>query len=231
MRKLTFLCVLRTSSTYGPEHVGRLRAAVARNCTLPHRFVALSDVEVPCDRIPLQEPWPGWWSKIELFRPGVTDLEGTNIYIDLDVLVTGNLDRFASYPHRFSMARDDRRPRRANSSVMAWTGDWSIIYTAMKRHALWNRFRFQVRSGYFTGWVGDQALIEWRLILARAPPDRIDTLFPGCMKVFRRIPEADGVIDDTTMRDVLFVSFHGAPGVPKPGSPELRDNVFVRRYW
>lgn len=228
-RDLTFLCVLRASKKYGPEHVDRLCSAVARNCTLPHRFVALSDVPVPCERIPLEESWPYWWSKIELFRPGVADSAGTNIYLDLDLLVTGNLDRLASHPHRFSMARDDKFPQRANGSVMAWTGDRSFIYRAMKRHPWWNMYRFQVIHGNLTGWMGDQALIEWSLRAAGTPPDRIDSFFPGWMKVFRQLPHADReLVDEGAMRDALFVSFQGAR---KPGSSALRDNALVRRYW
>jgi hypothetical protein len=229
VRNLSFFCVLRASKTYGPEHVTRLRAAVARNCTLPHRFVVLSDVEVGCERIPLREPWPRWWSKIELFRPGVADPDGTNVYLDLDLLITGNIDRLVSHPHRFSMARDDKFAKRANSSVMAWTGDRSNIYAAMKANARWNRFRFNEYFGMATGWVGDQGLTEWTLLAAGTPADRLDVPFPGYMKVFRQLLEAERTaIDVDGMRNVLFVSFQGAS---KPGSAELRDNAYIRRYW
>ncbi len=40
---------------------------VQDNLKLHHRFVCLSDVDVPCERIFLKHGWPGWWSKVELF--------------------------------------------------------------------------------------------------------------------------------------------------------------------
>jgi hypothetical protein len=37
------------------------------------RFVCLADTPVTCERWPLLDDWPGWWAKMELFRP---DIEG-----------------------------------------------------------------------------------------------------------------------------------------------------------
>ena len=85
-------CVLRSGGIYSPEWVRKLRDGVARQFTVPHRFVCLSDVDVSaiCERIPLVEDWPGWWSKIELFRSGLFD--DTVLYFDLDTVPVGSLD-------------------------------------------------------------------------------------------------------------------------------------------
>lgn len=87
---LTIACVLRSGGVYDAEWVAKLQRGVARHMTLPHRFVCLSDVDVPCERIPLVTDWPGWWSKIELFRKGLFD--GPVLYTDLDSVITGPLD-------------------------------------------------------------------------------------------------------------------------------------------
>src|SRR6185437_8074786 len=58
---LTVACVLKSGGVYTPEYVERLRSGVGQH--LDHyKFVCLSDVDVP-DRIPLENDWPGWWSK------------------------------------------------------------------------------------------------------------------------------------------------------------------------
>lgn len=93
---LTVACVLKTgpfkSRRYSPKWVLRLREMVERNLSLPHRFVCLTDTDIPgVETIRLRKGWPGYWSKIELFGPNLRDCNRV-LYLDLDVLVTGNLD-------------------------------------------------------------------------------------------------------------------------------------------
>ena len=118
---------------YGPGWVTRLRDMVARNLTLPHRFVCLSNVEVAgIDVIPLAHNWPGWWSKIELFRDH--GVGGRWLYLDLDVLITGSLNELVGHPaplvltppHPVLMGRPEERPPRGvtyryQSSCIAWS--------------------------------------------------------------------------------------------------------------
>jgi hypothetical protein len=96
---LTVACVLWVGPfrqrRYTEQWVMRLKAMVERQLTIPHRFVCLSNVCVPCERIPLTEGWPGWWSKLELFKH---DLGERVLYLDLDVLVTDSLDELVSFP-------------------------------------------------------------------------------------------------------------------------------------
>jgi len=227
---LNFLCVLRAGRKYNAEHVARLQAAVARNCTVPHRFVALSDVDVPCERVTFAHDWPTWWSKIELFRPGVADPDGLNVYIDLDVLIVGNLDAFVSYPHRFSMMRDEWYPKRVNSSVMAWRGDRSFIYETMARHPRRYMTMFNKYLGTVTGWFGEQALTEHVLRKRQVAVDRIDDLFPGCNVIIRSLPRGERkTVAEADMKRALFVSFQGL--VPKPGSPRQENSEFIKQYW
>ena len=86
---LTIACVLRSGGDFDAEYVERLRDGVAANLSLPHRFVCLSDIEVPCERVALRHGWPGWWSKLELFE----QLKGRVLYFDLDTVIAGSLNR------------------------------------------------------------------------------------------------------------------------------------------
>lgn len=99
---LTVSCVLRSGGKdYTPEYVRRLRDGVARNITIPYRFVCISDCPVPCDRIDLACDYPGWWAKIFLFSPGI--VTGPHIYFDLDTVIVSSLDPVMSIHHDFSM--------------------------------------------------------------------------------------------------------------------------------
>ena len=149
---VTVACVLRSGGAYGPEYVRRLRAGVER--PLPGaRFVCLSDVPEVATHA-LAHGWPGWWSKLELFRPGL--LTGATLYVDLDTVIAGGLAPLAEAirPGRFLMLRDFTRPERRGSGVMGWHGDWSAIYRAFAGRA------GHVMGTYQTGdrW-GDQAFI------------------------------------------------------------------------
>lgn len=85
---LTVACVLKSGGHYDAEYVERLRDGVRNNLIIPYRFVCLSDVDVPCERIELKYDLPGWWSKMELFRP---DIPEDILYFDLDTVIVGDL--------------------------------------------------------------------------------------------------------------------------------------------
>jgi hypothetical protein len=115
---LTVLCVLRSGGDYNAEYVRKLRDGCAKHLTIPHRFVCLSDVPVPCERIPLKHDWPGWWSKLEIFRPDV--VTGPTLYLDLDTIIVGNLDAVASIPDEFSMLNIREKDRHVGNSGAMW---------------------------------------------------------------------------------------------------------------
>lgn len=126
--KLTVACVLKRGKRYSSTHVRALQNGVARNLSLKHNFVCLSDVNVPCQRIKLQHNWKGWWSKVELFK-----LSGPVLYLDLDVLPVGSLDDIAAkaFEKRLTILRDFNGPG-FNSSVMAWNVNIKVLYDTFK---------------------------------------------------------------------------------------------------
>lgn len=151
------ICV-KWGDKYGPEWVYNLRAMVRRNLTIDHDFVCMTDKpinDVTC--VPCADGLPSWWSKVGLFRPGL--FPGLNLYIDLDVVITANLDNiwFEAQPGKV-VAPDDfsyslRKPKKGlgsemqrllggagtvNSSVMLWYDDAG--------HAVWDQFEVEKMS-------------------------------------------------------------------------------------
>jgi hypothetical protein len=161
--ELTVACVLRSGGIYDATWVARLQRGVARHLGLPHRFVCLSDVEVPCERIPLVNRWPGWWSKLELFRPGI--FGGRVLYLDLDTVVVGSLDAIGAHPHHFTMAHEYYQPTKVCSTAMAWDGSCDFGLSDAFSIDLIPRYRARQH-------IGDQAFIEDRL---RAQGVKIET--------------------------------------------------------
>jgi len=78
---------------YDDYYVQRLQEAAADYITLksPHRFACITDRKIKgVECIPPVVDWPGWWGKIQLFKPGFAD--DYNLWLDLDVVITSNLD-------------------------------------------------------------------------------------------------------------------------------------------
>ena len=115
-KMVTILCVLKSGGVYDAEWVRKLRDGVARHMNLPNRFACLSDVDVPCERIPLKHDWPGWWSKIEMFSPGI--ITGPTLYLDLDTVITGNIDNFTNLEQSFAMLENFNEAEMVGSGVM-----------------------------------------------------------------------------------------------------------------
>lgn len=140
-------CVLRSGGEYRPEHVERLLDGVSAH--LPGaKLLCLSDVAVP-GRVPLLFDWPGWWSKMELFRP---DIEGDLLYIDIDTVLVGGLADIAAVG-RLTLLRDFYRRGGLGSGLMYLPAEarrqvWAEWFAAPAR---WMRV---YRRG------GDQAFLE-----------------------------------------------------------------------
>ena len=96
---------------YGAPYINRLYGMVARNITPPFEFVCFTDSsanvrpEVRCEPLPplgiepnrLPVGSPGIWQKSRLWGPKLADLEGPVLFLDLDLVITGNLDCFFEY--------------------------------------------------------------------------------------------------------------------------------------
>lgn len=103
------VCVLKRSAEYDIDYVEHLRDGVEKYAS----FACISNVDVPCERIPSKHDWPGWWSKMELFSP---DIKGDFLYLDLDTLIVGDIgDLFVGC---FTMLSDFYHPSRLASGMM-----------------------------------------------------------------------------------------------------------------
>ena len=97
---------------------------VFRHLKQPHRFRCLADREIEGIQtfIP-DEQWPGWWSKLLLFRYS----SGQCLYLDLDVVITGNLDRLVSEQLSMPANWGQSGHGGCQSSVMSWSDGYSFI--------------------------------------------------------------------------------------------------------
>lgn len=202
--QLTVACVLRTEGgdypgakktgedAYDATYVWRLKQQVKRHLSLDHQFVCLTETHiagVTC-RL-LAHDWPGWWAKLELFRPDL--FTGRVLYLDLDTSVVGPIDGLATYSGRFGMLADWHHHQLGASGVMAWEAGPEVsrrVYEPFTRNP----------AGAMASHRGDQnwisGSIDW---------DDLRGLYPG--QIVSRWEEcADGVPDGARL-----VCWHGTP--------------------
>lgn len=105
--RVNVLCA-KWGTKYPAYYVNRLYAGVAKWLARPFRFVCATNEpegirpEVECvalDPNPhvKNRNWPNIHAKLTFFRRGFAQLEGPTLFFDVDVLITGPLDRFFSY--------------------------------------------------------------------------------------------------------------------------------------
>lgn len=173
---LTVACVLSEgpNRAYDRSHVARLEAMVAKHLDEPYQFVCVDDSDAP-----------GWWAKVDLFKPGRFD--GRVLYLDLDVTVIGDLAPIAHYPAPFAIIKDWSRPG-FNSSVMSWqAGVGCGIYTEFGPHVI-------------TRLAGDQDWINERMPSAAVFPLGWCVSYRGHVRPRNRVPAS-----------ALVVCYHGWP--------------------
>lgn len=151
---LRIITVLRSGPEYNAEKVLAVHAMVERNITIPHEFICLSDIEIlGIKTIPLRHNWPGWYAKMEIYRPDLP--EGSKLYLDLDTSIVSNMDSVlesaAASSKPFVILRDFYRgavnPFSMGSGLMYWSADMSFLYDWYLKNPV------DIRGG-------DQAILE-----------------------------------------------------------------------
>lgn len=191
---LTVACVRRSGGIYDRiDYVGPLARAVARHLPVPHRFVCLTDAPereiAGVENIPLVNGWPRFWSKIELFRPGLFD--GPVLYLDLDTVICGDIGQLAILPHDLTVAWDMQHGW-INSSIMLWRVDLSPVYDAMLADPGGAIAHYERGEGLY----GDQGLLQDTIVAAGIGWHWFQQVLPGHVEWHppgaRDIPPAPG---------------------------------------
>lgn len=138
---ITFVCV-KWGTKYDAEYVNKLYRGIKRNSARDFTLVCFTDdsngLDPAIEARPLIEDWKGWWGKASIFsnNHGFT---GLNIFIDLDMIITGSLDKLYEYRGHFCLLRTDelfcetQNKGGYNSSIVLWRSTvFEPIYTTLR---------------------------------------------------------------------------------------------------
>lgn len=187
---LTVVCVLKSGGDFDEDYVFALRECVREHLTLPHKFVCYTDLTIKGMSIHfLTEGLDGWFSKFEVFKE-----IGPVLYLDLDTIVTGNIDLLVKgimEPGDTFWMLEAFSPRHKwASGIMGWTGDWNWLIPHCKRYA-----------GLYTM---DQECIAATLKNAEKRPNTIK-------RNSHKIYSYKHHCQDGLPKDARIVCFHGKP--------------------
>ena len=229
----TVLCV-KHGKKYSSEYVNVLYRMTKRNCSLDFDFVCLTDdssgLDPSIQTRSLPNSLKGWWAKPYMFSDDL-NIQGTVLYMDLDVVIASNIDKLFTYsPQHWFIIRDFTRAMRPswqkyNSSV--------IRFNSGQLNHLWKDFE-KNQIAYQRKYFGDQ---DWLYAVADPKPmlwpdswilswkwevRKSKQFAPGSRRGFRKFAQ----IEDVTPRPECCITvFHGDP------NPELVEDPWVVRNW
>lgn len=230
------LVCLKHGEKYSANYVNVLYNMVSRNTKKAFKFYCLTDnpkniiPQIICLPLPTIPKLQGWWYKPYIFSKQLP-LTGIILYLDLDLVITGNIDNLVNYkPNQFCIIRDFARSMRPNwsrfnSSVMKFQAG-TLDY-------VWRKF-IDNASVHMRRFHGDQDFIYAELAgVAETWPDNwikswkweiraSRTFAPGGLKGNRKFAEIEHVVAPD---DCAIAVFHGDP------NPHNCDDPFIKEKW
>lgn len=211
---INVVCVLRKGGVvgYDASWVEKLQNMVARNLTLPYKFICLSDCDVPCKRIPLETAGDGFWAKMQLFKPDM--FSGPVLYIDLDTVICQNIDEIITKVSQEQFVMWVESDKQIHSSAMMWwQGDHSNLWDLYKSKNISYWKEKYAKPPLF----GDQALIsenvKHTLFVDYIPPEW-----------FHVVRKHDDSLDLSKVKILHFRKAHTKPST-------LPNHKLVKLHW
>ncbi len=146
MNETVNIVTLKWGTMYGPEYVNRLYHGVKRHLKRPFRFICFTedttDVEEGIECLDFPDfpvnPLFVWsaWRKFSLLRDDVP-FDGLSMFLDLDVLITGSLDKFFEFgpPEDFPIIHNWVEPRKTLFRKAPDIGNSSCFRFMAKQHS------------------------------------------------------------------------------------------------
>jgi len=218
---------------YSSEYVNKLYNAVKRNVTVPHNFICYTEdpTGVECETREFLVDLPYWWYIIGLTNPQHNHSEKT-IYMDLDTIITGNIDHIVSLDVPFATISDFFSPKGLQTAYIMWNKEVGS--------KIWDFFNSKYSSNEYDtlgcwGTGGTNQFLEECFGIVRlnknkkagiseVEVNRLQNHFPSqCVSYKAQIVKNRWqVLPD----DVRMVFFHG-----NPPPHEVRDLIWMKDNW
>ena len=226
---ITVACVF-WGTKFSLDYVYNLKAMVDRNTTVPHKFICYSDRGIPGVETRILKPgYVGWWNKLQMFDTS-NKVSDRVVYLDLDTVITGNLDWLLEYRGWFMGIEDvgavnKHQPHLKNvlqTGVMAWDFEPNSHF--------WNTFVLSYDRVVDT-FRGDGEYLS--SITNPYHRDLLQHKFPNKLKSYKY-----DVYPGPPSEEVAIVCFHGRPSIEQAMAETIttpmavyKPQMWIKDYW
>ncbi len=237
---------MKWGALYGPHYVNRLKNMVRRHLPAPHRFCCLTDdaagldadVEaLPIPPIRIDPPYENTpWRKLALYNARIGDLSGPTLFLDLDVVITGDIGPLFAFEGRFCTIRNWTTPRER-------TGNTSVIRFEIGAHVdMLDLFHTKPTQHWVDAYRIEQRFLSRELSdIAFWPPEWCVSFKHQCLPGGARFPGIllNRFLPSRAPADARIVVFHGHPNPDEaiegrwPGGwyKGLRPTPWIAEHW
>ena len=204
----TIACVLRSGGDFNSAHVQNLFSMCNRHIPGRWEFVCLSDKVGPKGATfeaggvlykQLEFDFPGWWSKMELFKPEQFEGSKRVLYFDLDTVIVRD-SVLGMWEGDFALLSDFWRPSQWNTGVMAFMTESYAV------DVLWDAFNdLGFEAGNPDGDFVNKVVGDYDL-----NPESIQDVDPGVCSFKPTINNHSLVREDLDGTETV-ICFHGQP--------------------
>lgn len=223
---------MKWGTRYGADFVNRLYNAVQRNTQRKTRLICLTDdntgihKDVQCHPIPdinlPDELIATPWRKLALWKAPLADLSGDVLFLDLDLVVTGNLDELFDYePGRFCVIRNWTQPKSGigNTSCFRFPiGKYTHIYDRIQDNPDPILAKYRIEQVYISREIED--MVFWPELWCASFKH---TLLPKWPMNFLKVP--------VLPRETKIVAFTGKPDQDEAALGQWPVKVWYKRFY
>ena len=237
---MNIIC-MKWGDKFPVDYVNRLYTMVSSSIDVKFRFVCFtensigirSEVEIqalPELKLPAGSPERGW-RKLTVFKKGFGGLSGPTLFLDLDVVIVGNLNVFFSKPGDFLIAHDKKKSqkREGNSSVFRFEiGKYSQILDYFEKNSEQVKNEVRHEQAYLSREIDKLGKLEFW------PDDWVPSFkYKCCPSWFKSWFEAPSI-----PRGARIILFHGLPNPPeaiigRSGKwyRHIQPSPWIQDYW
>ena len=218
---------LKWGNKFGPEYVNNLYKGIKRNSTAEFRFHCFTEDRT--DLLPeviIQElpdlGVDGWWNKVYLFNDQLPfELGEPIMFIDLDTIITGNIDHILTYPLKTMIGLENFYHGTFASGLLMWR------HGAMAR--AWDKFKMDPQSHIATTTDGDQ---EYTARYLPRYTEYFQDLFPNEIYSYKQSCSKGLPLN------ARIVCYHGTPSIIQSFTETVNNHdghwppqEWVKEYW
>ena len=154
----TIIC-MKWGDRYGSEYVNRLYKSIKKHTERPTRLICFTDNHQDFDKGILVSDLPiielpqaiqyTPWRKLSVWQYPLLDLKGDILFLDLDLVITGNIDRFFDFkPGKYCVIENwtQKGENIGNTSCFKFpVGKYSFIFNDFEENSeiIWKKYHIE----------------------------------------------------------------------------------------